>query len=96
MQDAPSKGTWILPTYANTDCWQKYEQGKVVGKGSFGTTYLVTEKDTRKQYAVKMISKRKLTSVEEVEDIQREVRIMHHLAGHPNVVQLKDVFEDKR
>nr|CAA89202.1 calcium-stimulated protein kinase [Chlamydomonas moewusii] len=95
MADGPTKGNWILPTYANKDCWKDYEQGKVVGKGSFGTTYLVTKKDTQEQYAVKVISKRKLTTMEEVEDIQREVRIMHHLAGHPNVVQLKNVYEDK-
>uniref|UniRef100_A0A7S2QUP0 Calcium-dependent protein kinase n=1 Tax=Chlamydomonas chlamydogama TaxID=225041 RepID=A0A7S2QUP0_9CHLO len=88
-------GTWILPTYANTDCWKDYEPGAILGKGTFGTTYLATRKGTPEKYAVKVISKRKLSTPEEVEDVRREVQIMHHLAGHPNVVCLKNVYEDK-
>eukprot|EP00798_Chlamydomonas_sp_ICE-L_P028848 gene28848-32036_t len=90
---------WIqlesLPTYGNTDCWKFYEPGVILGKGTFGTTYLATEKGTSNKYAVKVISKRKLGSPEEIEDVRREVQIMHHLAGHPNVVCLKNVYEDK-
>ncbi len=36
-----------------------------------------------------VISKRKLSTPEEIDDVKREVQIMHHLAGHPNVVNLK-------
>jgi hypothetical protein len=39
--------------------------------------------------AIKVISKKKLVSAEEIADVQREVQIMHHLAGHSNVVCLK-------
>eukprot|EP00798_Chlamydomonas_sp_ICE-L_P031421 gene31421-6594_t len=38
---------------------------------------------------------RKLGSPEEIDDVRREVQIMHHLAGHANVVCLKGVYEDK-
>jgi calcium-dependent protein kinase len=38
---------------------------------------------------MQVISKRKLSTPEEVDDVKREVQIMHHLAGHPNVVNLK-------
>jgi calcium-dependent protein kinase len=46
---------------------------------------------------VKVISKRKLNSPAEIEDVQREVQIMHHLSGHQNVCQLKGkgIYEDK-
>eukprot|EP00798_Chlamydomonas_sp_ICE-L_P002097 gene2097-18156_t len=88
-------GNWILPTYANTDCWKDYEPGIILGKGSFGTIYQATKKGTSEKYAVKVISKRKLTTPEEAEDVRREVQIMHHLAGHVNVVVLKNVYEDK-
>lgn len=88
-------GNWILPTYANTDCWKDYEPGNILGKGTFGTTYLALKKGTSQKVAVKVISKRKLTSPEEIEDVKREVQIMHHLAGHPNVVCLSNVYEDK-
>lgn len=94
---APKSGSqnWILPTYGNTDCWKDYEPGTILGKGTFGTTYLATKKGTSEKYAVKVISKRKLTTPEEIDDVRREVQIMHHLAGHPNVVCLKGVYEDK-
>nr|AAF21062.1 calcium-dependent protein kinase [Dunaliella tertiolecta] len=88
-------GAWILPTYGNTDCWKDYEPGTLLGKGTFGTTYLATEKKTGQKCAVKVISKRKLTTPDEVDDVKKEVQIMHHLAGHPNVVGLKGVYEDK-
>lgn len=34
-------------------------------------------------------------SKEDIDDVRREVQIMHHLAGDPNVVKLKGAFEDK-
>jgi calcium-dependent protein kinase len=45
--------------------------------------------------ACKSISKRKLVTPEDIADVQREVQIMHHLAGHPNVVTLRGAYEDK-
>ncbi|GLI64986.1 hypothetical protein VaNZ11_008411 [Volvox africanus] len=88
-------GNWILPTYADTDCWKDYEPGSILGKGTFGTTYSATNKRTGEKVAIKVISKKKLVSAEEIADVQREVQIMHHLAGHHNVVCLKGVYEDK-
>ena len=34
-------------------------------------------------------------SKEDVEDVRREVQIMHHLKGHENIVTLVGAFEDK-
>mmetsp|Transcript_22081 Transcript_22081/g.37752 ORF Transcript_22081/g.37752 Transcript_22081/m.37752 type:complete len:598 (+) Transcript_22081:88-1881(+) len=89
-------GNWILPTYGNTDCWKEYDVGVMLGKGTFGTTYLAIKKDTKEKFAVKVISKRKLGTQEEIDDVKREVQIMHHLSGHGNVVCLKNVYEDKQ
>lgn len=33
---------------------------------------------------------------EDVEDVQREVQIMHHLKGHDNIVTLSGAYEDKQ
>ncbi|XP_051142915.1 calcium-dependent protein kinase 1-like [Andrographis paniculata] len=68
--------------------------GKKLGQGQFGTTFLCIEKETGKQYACKSIAKRKLLSDEDVEDVRREIQIMHHLAGHPNVISIKGAYED--
>jgi calcium-dependent protein kinase len=43
---------------------------------------------------IQVIRKKALLTAEEQEDVRREVAVMHHLKGHPNVVSLKDVFED--
>eukprot|EP00899_Mesostigma_viride_P019571 jgi/Mesvir1/27615/Mv07348-RA.1 len=69
--------------------------GRELGRGQFGITHLATDKQTGQQFACKSISKRKLTSREDVEDVRREVAIMHHLAGHRNIVTLKAAFEDR-
>ncbi|GBG84055.1 hypothetical protein CBR_g37930 [Chara braunii] len=68
--------------------------GKELGRGQFGITFLCTEKRTGKQYACKSIRKRKLVQSEDVEDVKREIRIMHHLTGHPNIVTFQGAYED--
>ncbi|KAJ4788493.1 Calcium-dependent protein kinase family protein [Rhynchospora pubera] len=71
-----------------------YSIGRKLGQGQFGTTYLCVEKSTGKEFACKSIAKRKLMSEEDVEDVRREIRIMHHLAGHPNVISIIGAYED--
>ncbi|GFZ00482.1 calcium-dependent protein kinase family protein [Actinidia rufa] len=71
-----------------------YTLGDKLGKGQFGTTYLCTEVSTGAKYACKSISKRKLISKADVEDVRREIQIMHHLAGHKNIVTIKGAYED--
>lgn len=68
---------------------QDYELGKVLGKGAFGTVRLATSKATGEKLACKSIAKAKLVCREDVQDVQREVAIMNHVAGHPNVVNSK-------
>ncbi|KAJ6744817.1 SERINE/THREONINE-PROTEIN KINASE [Salix purpurea] len=71
-----------------------YLLGKKLGQGQFGITYLCTHKASSARYACKSISKRKLFCREDYEDVYREIQIMHHLSGQPNVVQIKDTYED--
>ncbi|BAF17826.1 Os05g0491900 [Oryza sativa Japonica Group] len=72
-----------------------YTVGKELGRGQFGVTSLCTHKATGQRFACKTISKRKLSTKEDVEDVRREVQIMYHLAGQPGVVELKGAYEDK-
>ncbi|KAF8396347.1 hypothetical protein HHK36_017964 [Tetracentron sinense] len=71
-----------------------YSLGRKLGQGQFGTTFLCVEKATGKEYACKSIAKRKLMMIEDVEDVRREIQIMHHLSGHPNVVSIRGAYED--
>ncbi|KAJ1687982.1 hypothetical protein LUZ63_019372 [Rhynchospora breviuscula] len=72
-----------------------YTFGRELGRGQFGVTYLVTHKSTGERFACKSIATRKLVHKDDVEDVRREVQIMHHLTGHRNIVELKGAYEDK-
>ncbi|KAL2322367.1 hypothetical protein Fmac_026746 [Flemingia macrophylla] len=94
----PTKPSAMGPVLARPmeDVRETYTIGKELGRGQFGVTHLCTEKATGKQYACKTIAKRKLVNKEDIEDVRREVQIMHHLSGQPNIVELKGAFEDKQ
>ncbi|CAL1372655.1 unnamed protein product [Linum trigynum] len=72
-----------------------YTLGKELGRGQFGITYLCTENSTGQTYACKSILKRKLTSKSDREDVKREVQIMQHLSGQPNIVEFRGCYEDR-
>ncbi|KAH0780579.1 hypothetical protein KY290_000177 [Solanum tuberosum] len=73
---------------------EHYNLGEKLGHGQFGTTFLCIEKGTGKKYACKSIAKRKLLTDEDVDDVRREIQIMHHLSGHPTVISIKGAYED--
>jgi calcium-dependent protein kinase len=77
------------------DVKSTYTIGKELGRGQFGVTSLCTHKATGERFACKTISKRKLSTKEDIEDVRREVQIMYHLSGQPGVVELKGAYEDK-
>ncbi|WZZ38194.1 hypothetical protein YC2023_034453 [Brassica napus] len=77
------------------DVKSSYSLGKELGRGQFGVTHLCTQKATGQQFACKTIAKRKLVNKEDIEDVRREVQIMHHMTGQPNIVELKGAYEDK-
>eukprot|EP00271_Cylindrocystis_brebissonii_P003682 TRINITY_DN1492_c1_g1_i1.p1 TRINITY_DN1492_c1_g1~~TRINITY_DN1492_c1_g1_i1.p1 ORF type:complete len:506 (-),score=88.59 TRINITY_DN1492_c1_g1_i1:1473-2990(-) len=72
-----------------------YRLGKKIGAGKVGVVYECQDKKTGQVRCVKTICKSRLVTRDNVEDVQREVAIMHHLSGHPNVVEIYDTFEDK-
>lgn len=73
---------------------QYYNLGRKLGHGQYGTTFLCVEKKTGKEYACKSIAKRKLLTMDDVDDVRREIEIMHHLSGDPNVISIKGAYED--
>lgn len=77
------------------DIKKHYTLGKELGRGQFGITYLCTENSSGHTYACKSILKRKLVSKADREDIKREIQIMQHLSGQPNIVEFKGAYEDR-
>jgi calcium-dependent protein kinase len=93
---APAELTANVLGHPTPTLREHYALGRKLGQGQFGTTYLCTDLATGVDYACKSISKRKLITREDVEDVRREIQIMHHLAGHRNVVAIKGAYEDQQ
>ncbi|KAL8480074.1 hypothetical protein ACS0TY_026854 [Phlomoides rotata] len=73
---------------------ERYDLGRELGRGEFGITYLCTDVNSGEKFACKSISKKKLRTAVDIEDVRREVEIMKHMPKHPNIVKLKDTYED--
>ncbi|XP_014505080.1 calcium-dependent protein kinase 29 isoform X1 [Vigna radiata var. radiata] len=71
-----------------------YALERELGRGQFGITRLCTEKTTGRKYACKSIPKRRLTKKKQIEDVKREILILQHLSGQPNIVEFKGAYED--
>uniref|UniRef100_A0A7N0UCV6 non-specific serine/threonine protein kinase n=1 Tax=Kalanchoe fedtschenkoi TaxID=63787 RepID=A0A7N0UCV6_KALFE len=67
-----------------------------LGKGNSGITYRCIEKATGKPVACKSILKRKLLRKKDKASVKREIEVLQHLAGQPNVVEFKGAYEDSR
>lgn len=65
----------------------EYQTGRELGRGTFSVCRLCEHRLTRKQYAVKIISKAE-------HDCREEVEILLRYGNHPNIVTLFSVHED--
>ncbi|OVA15957.1 Protein kinase domain [Macleaya cordata] len=94
----PPQSSQIGPILENPLCDLSsiYVLDKELGRGQFGITYLCTERASGLKYACKSISKRKLVSRKDIEDVRREVLILQHLTGQPNIVEFKGAYEDRQ
>jgi calcium-dependent protein kinase len=71
-----------------------FQLGRKLGSGQFGTTYLCTERATGLKYACKSVPRSKLARRADIDDMRREITILQHLSGQPNVAEFKGAFED--
>ena len=63
----------------------------LLGKGNFAVVRLGTHRLTKTKVAVKIVDKRELES-ENLVKISREIKVMRHLASHPNIIRLYQVW----
>jgi len=76
----------------HTTSIRDFTKEKVLGKGSFGSVYLVRRKRDKKIYALKSVYMEKLSKKEQ-ENSVNEVRILASV-NHPNVIGYKEAFWD--
>lgn len=89
------KAITVLSDASKEGIDDKYLVDKELGRGEFGITYLCIDRGTRELLACKSISKRKLRTAVDVEDVRREVAIMKHLPKDSSIVSLKEACEDE-
>ena len=71
----------------------RYKLETLAGKGSYGSVAICRDKErSGEKVAVKMI-RNVFNSVVGAERVLRELRILRHLRGHPNIVEVFEVAE---
>eukprot|EP00286_Rhodomonas_abbreviata_P002457 CAMPEP_0181344388 /NCGR_PEP_ID=MMETSP1101-20121128/32147_1 /TAXON_ID=46948 /ORGANISM="Rhodomonas abbreviata, Strain Caron Lab Isolate" /LENGTH=809 /DNA_ID=CAMNT_0023456189 /DNA_START=326 /DNA_END=2755 /DNA_ORIENTATION=- len=74
--------------------YKRYLKGPLLGKGGFAKCYRVTDMETKKDWACKIVQKSSLTKQRHKAKLQSEIKI-HKALSHQHIVQFEDVFEDK-
>ncbi|KAF3448477.1 hypothetical protein FNV43_RR09190 [Rhamnella rubrinervis] len=85
----------ILDTTQVSNLKDQYILGEQLGWGQFGVIRACSDKFTGEVFACKSISKDRLVSLEDFRSVKHEIEIMTRLSGHPNVVNLKAVYEEE-
>ncbi|XVF50755.1 hypothetical protein PTKIN_Ptkin04bG0128700 [Pterospermum kingtungense] len=85
----------ILETDQTANLKDRYILGEQLGWGQFGVIRLCSDKLTREVLACKSISKDRVVTSDDARSVKLEIEIMSRLSGHPNVVDLKAVYEDQ-
>jgi len=71
----------------------EYKRGKTLGEGAFSVVIEATKKSTGESFAVKVVTKSKLTK-EDLVALQDEILVLRELQ-HPHIIRLYDVYEEK-
>ena len=74
----------------STDPNQLYIRKKILGRGSFGTVFLVKHKELSRYFAMKVIKKTSKNKEEE-ENLMNEINILRKL-DHPNILKITDFY----
>ncbi|KAN0016207.1 hypothetical protein ACTFIV_010073 [Dictyostelium citrinum] len=74
-----------------TDVGKLYEFKDELGRGAFSIVYLGEHKQTKQQYAIKVINKSELGKDYE-KNLKMEVDILKKV-NHPNIIALKELFD---
>eukprot|EP00897_Mesotaenium_endlicherianum_P003328 jgi/Mesen1/3022/ME000178S02149 len=71
-----------------------YKIGEELGRGRVGVVRECFDRATGEKLACKTVLKSSLKSPEDVQGLRNEVAALEELAGHPNIIDLRRVFED--
>ncbi len=70
--------------------------GRTLGEGSYSTVIAATDRQTLKEYAVKVLDKRHIIKEKKVKYVNIEKDTLNRLTDHPGIVRLYYTFQDER
>ncbi|KAK2740203.1 pkb-activating kinase-like protein [Myotisia sp. PD_48] len=73
-----------------------FSYGRVLGEGSYSTVVAATDRQTSKEYAIKILDKRHIIKEKKVKYVNIEKDTLNRLTDHPGVVRLYYTFQDER
>lgn len=69
--------------------------GRVLGEGSYSSVYHATDRQTAKEYAIKVLEKRHIIKEKKIKYVNIEKNTLNRLTEHPGVVRLYYTFQDE-
>ncbi|CAI7655746.1 Serine/threonine-protein kinase PKH2 [Penicillium manginii] len=70
--------------------------GNTLGEGSYSTVVFATDRQTLKEYAIKILDKRHIIKEKKVKYVNIEKDTLNRLTDHPGIVRLYYTFQDER
>ncbi|KAJ5326965.1 uncharacterized protein N7506_010067 [Penicillium brevicompactum] len=70
--------------------------GTTLGEGSYSTVVLATDRQTLKEFAIKILDKRHIIKERKVKYVNIEKDTLNRLTDHPGVVRLYYTFQDEQ
>ncbi|KAF2733468.1 Pkinase-domain-containing protein [Polyplosphaeria fusca] len=70
--------------------------GRTLGEGSYSTVLAATDRQTLREYAIKVLDKRHIIKEKKVKYVNIERDTLNRLTEHPGIVRLYYTFQDER
>ena len=70
--------------------------GRTLGEGSYSTVLAATDRQTQREYAIKVLDKRHIIKEKKVKYVNIEKDTLNRLTEHPGIVRLYYTFQDER
>ena len=73
---------------------RNYKRERVIGRGSFGTAYLVRCRADSRQYVLKRLDLGHMNRKEQ-DEAMNEARVLEKLRRHPNIIRVREHFVEE-
>lgn len=69
--------------------------GRILGEGSYSTVFFATDRQTLKEYAIKVLEKKHIIKEKKIKYVNIEKNTLNRLTEHPGIVRLYYTFQDE-